>query len=802
MRTRLKKHIEVLRLKRLALSDRERAAADAAILTLDRAARQQRAVREHDRFPLRDVQVRLPDEHAELCLNDQSIPDNANRILSMIFGRHAPDDNVIPVTRVPEQPGPDDVAVAPLPGTRTLIEDLAKENPYARLEPPTGVRPYSLSYAAGKAPWWRSGTKQWGRTLNVARLDADDARELRALLFKEMCIGAIRVAPSSAGVRLITPVFVVRSAGGKLRLVHDLRPLNAMLRAATVRYEGVRDAIALRERVATRLDLACAFKHVPMDADASAMMAFRLDDAVFVWNRLPFGASWSPTTFQLALQPVLEALRKEGVRFIAYVDDIYVAAGDAAELDTAVQKVITRLRSTGWRVAPDKVFPWAHSTLTFLGLSIDVEARRVRVPDGKAKKLERLAEAALAKTRMTLAELQKVTGLLSFFLQAVPTVGLAWRGMLGAQVEAGGLPGRHVWVRGALRDELFFWRENAASLPTWPSADLTGEPNRPADLALATDASSDGLGGIWWTNGELVPDIASWTAGKNIPGFTCRVFPLSPDEASESSATRELLALAAAIRDRFGPIPSPTSAQPIATFVPRAARHLPPTTPPPPTRIRWYSDSTAATAALSKWRSGSPTVTATLRLILALCNHHNIVIFPSWVSRDLGWLPAADYLSRVIGRRRQAEWSIPQGTFDRVCAEARVAPTLDAFASSTNAKCAAFRSRYPEKGSSGDAYSATWHRRTWAFPPFSQIPRALEHFSKQGHAGDLLLLAAPPSEIPPASHLALANITLRRVLRLPAGTRLVDAQGQAAPPIDMDIRVFLLSRDPPHRNPT
>jgi hypothetical protein len=163
------------------------------------------------------------------------------------------------------------------------------------------------------------------------------------------------------------------------------------------------------------------------------------------------------------------------------------------------------------------------------------------------------------------------------------------------------------------------------------------------------------------------------------------------------------------------------------------------------------------------------------------------VIVPAWVSRDLGWLPAADYLSRVAGRRRQAEWSIPSDSFERACAELRVSPTLDAYASRHNAKCTAFRSRYPEPGSSGDALAAGWHRVTYAFPPFSQITLALQHFCTAGRSGDVLLLLAPPREVG-----TMHGVRRVRELALDPSTRLVDPSGEPAPGVPPRLTFSLL----------
>ena len=800
MRRKLKAHIQVLQLKRKALSVGERRAADAAVLTLHRAARQTASRVRPDAFPLRDVEFKADEDTQKACeVEDQSDPNAANAILDCIFRETAPGPCADTVAQVPDEPGRDDHAVADLPGTRKLVEGMASASPMDRLPPINEGDPYSLPFREGARFHWKSGTKQWGATLDPRRMAKEDAQDLRRLLYKELRLGSIRVASSSAAASLLTPVFVVRSESGKLRLVHDLRPLNARLRATKVRYESVRDAVAMRERFAMKLDLAAAFKHVAVDGEAERAMAFRIGDAVVRWTRLPFGMTHSPEAFQAALAPVVERLRKEGIRMVVYVDDLLVAARDAAKLDEAAQRVISALRQAGWRVAPDKVQPWAHDRIVFLGVLVDLqeEKPRMRVAPSKAEKLAAMARRELGRERSTLSALQKVAGLLAFFLMAVPTVGLAWRSILGATTEAQGLPGRHVWVRGGLRAELEFWAKWAPSLPFWPSPPPCA-PNSPGDIGLATDASADGAGAVWWTAGGQVPDLAAWTSGSDpdIPGFRCRAFKLPDEVKDEASATRELFALEKAITDRFGPVPTPPDSAGAGAGssdpVPTQWIGPPTSSPARPARvIRWFSDSTAAVAALSNWRSGSPAVTRALRSVLALCYHHALTVAPQWVSRQLGWIPAADYLSRVIGRRAQAEWSLPPREFARVCGELRVQPTLDAYASRANAKCADFRSRFPEPGSSGDACSAPWPKASYAYPPWSQLGRGLDYWRDTAQKDDVLLLLAPLEAL---DALPPQGTVIVRSANLDPGVRLVDTNGRAAHAPPPPMRFVLLRR--------
>lgn len=773
LRAKMRTRLESLRLKRLPRSVRERTAAAAALSGRGREGRRARKRDAVQRFPLRAVAPAAPTEAVREAIElfEHQRPSSVSALLDAVLGLGTDEDKI---ARVPEAPGPDDKSVAPLPQTQVKLRDL--EIPTTTPLDPVGDE-ITLDF---QTPIDWMGARQWGRALNPTSLPAEDRRELRQLLYKELRIGALRPRPSPDGLLLITPVSVVRSgSGGKLRLVHDLRPLNCRLSPSTVRYASVRDAVDLGGRYCTKLDLAAAFKHIPVSAQAEACMAFQLGGMYFSWKRLPFGLAHSPALFQSALAPALSEAAAAGVRLTSYVDDLYVVADSIEDLDAAVVRLLDVLSARGWRIAADKAFPFAHERLTFLGLSVAPASGEVAVPPAKAAKLKNLCTEALSGQRVTMTSLQRVTGLLAFFLVAVPTVGLFWRALHGACHEAELAPGRHVWVRGGLKQELEFWRDHADELPAWPAMPPASEQTE-LEFGIASDASDTGAGAIYWDyKRDPTPDLAAWSRGTPISGFCARIWGFSEAEGSESSAVRELLALRLALLDLVSrvsapPLPSGSGsggAEPVATSAGDESRRQRRAS----IRVRWYSDSQAAVCALRKWRSSSLPVSSVLTDILSIIGRHGIVLVPSWVSRELDWLPAADYLSRVVGQRLQAEWSVPVREFRRACGLVDFKPVCDLFATRRNARCPAFRSKFPETGGRVDALGSPWPRRSYAFPPFSLCDAALRHWRRTGRRGDRLLLLGP-------GDLALpTGVQLLRRFGMAPDARLMDVHGKEVP---------------------
>lgn len=765
-------------MKRAPVSVVERAAAELTAVMCTAALRRERMKLSPDRFPLHACHVSPPDP---LVLSQDV--DIACSTIVGVPPRAAPAP-----PQVPSQTDADCTTVAPLPRMAEALQRLVDSGVGATpLSPVNTTAPLDLPYKPGLAPRW-SDIKGWGSALKLEGMTDAQREDVYKLLRKELSSGALKVVTDGAEVRLVSPIFVVYRVDGKARLVHDLRALNSRLVAAPTKYEDIKHALIHTRSLATKLDLASAFKHMAVSEEASAVMAFQIGSVTFRWTRLPFGMTHSPRMFVAALQPTIDKLRARGVALSVYVDDILVSAPTVAALDAAAVALLQALDRDGWRVAPDKCYPWAHDNIVFLGLRLELAGPRpvVTVPMSKALKLQRLVQAGLEGQRIPLHALQRITGLMAFFLLAIPTLGLFWRALQGAVAEAERLPGRHVWVRGLLKTELMFLNEEAVRLPLWPNPSV-GEAS--IEQPVATDASDDGAGAIWWPAGTPAPDLDDWAADALPFGHGCSMsaLRLPPEYLGTPSAVRELVGLELALLEMY----------PVAANFPTANCFSPAVGGSGGSgsaglaanrrtiRVRWFCDSTAACAGLLKWRSGSVECTAVLKRIADLCYSRRIVITPVWISRSFGWIPAADFLSRELGRKAQAEWSVQPDEFARLCQQFRVAPRLDLFASRANSMLPRFRSLFPERGSEGDAFSAPWPPGpVYGFPPFSQIDRVLQHWRECSSRSVVLLVA-------PANHPGLAKARMEgevvRVSQLEC-QRLVDSRGQAAP---QDIRTPL-----------
>lgn len=581
----------------------------------------------------------------------------------------------------------------------------------------------------------------WGP---YARSTDDEA--LCRLLAKEIGQGAIE-AVAWSGVDVVTPIFVVRHpVTGKARLVHDLRAVNALLAESTVAYGRAREALD-GSRVAAKLDVLSAFRHCGLRVRDRRRLGFVIGDRVFRWKVLPFGASQSPELFCSAFSGFMAGLRE--VRSVVYVDDVLILAPSRERLDEATTRLIDEMRLAGWYIALDKTFPYACTVIPFLGVLVDLGLGCLRVSVAKAAKLQALCAAVLAGTKVSLAALQKIGGLLAFLATAVPDCKFGRLGIDRATAEAERLPGRTVGVKGRLADDLRFWRDEAPRLPG-------RRPTRPGEewVTICSDAAGAplrGFGGVVWCGAAVTPDLNALFARREdlASDDAIAVFgPLSL-RSDESSSSLETEALDAIVRH-------------LLRVRPGWVRNR---------RISWFSDSQVAVRVVTDWRAKSVGLLRALRQLFELVRGCNAVVEPRWVARHLGWMPAADFLSRLWWRRAAAEWTVPSEIVGQIVSQAGWQPTVDLFATRANAQCSTSASRFPEAGRWADAFARPWDNvRGWAFPPFSQLPRVWQQVMVAHDAR--VLVVCPVSALVPGAVRVVSRFLVPQV-------PLIDIRGES-----------------------
>ena len=138
------------------------------------------------------------------------------------------------------------------------------------------------------------------------------------------------------------------------RVVVDFRKLNE----ATVkqvfpipRMDEILDQLG-SSRYFSTLDLASGYHQVEMDKGDREKTAFSTALGHFEFNRMPFGLTGAPATFQRLMNHVLTGL--QGIECFVYLDDIVVYGGSLVEHETRLCKVLQLLRENNLKVKTEK----------------------------------------------------------------------------------------------------------------------------------------------------------------------------------------------------------------------------------------------------------------------------------------------------------------------------------------------------------------------------------------------------------------------------------------------------------------
>ena len=633
----------------------------------------------------------------------------------------------------------------------------------------------SLNFRPGLRPMPPPGMMfSWGPEMRFGEMGEEDREAVLKILAKDLRAKGCE-ACRWEDVDVLTPVHLVRHpVTGKPRLTHDERAINVRLEDSTAEMAKAEDAL-LRGSVAAKLDLLMAFRHVAWTERDKRVMGFVVEGVVFRWAALPFGCGQSPEFFSKALASSIRTITMPGgATLVVYVDDILIVASDLETLDKAMVHLCQGLANAGWYVALDKIFPYAMTVVPFLGLLVDLQSNKLRVSKAKAQRVQDLCQKALDKSKVTLRDLQRIGGLLAFLAKAAPEAGLCRHGINAATAEAEGLPGRTVSIKGQLRDDLVFWRRNAEHLPSMSHLDADGDA-----LAVATDAAglpSLAFAGVVWNGAAPTPDIeeamgevADWArnrrSGVTVGGGEVYAGPFAEAVASLSSSALETRTLTTVLK------------QYVAKHGPDSLRGR---------VVKWYSDSAVAVGAVSRWRAKAAGLVGEVTALLAVARKYGFRLEPHWVSREAGWQPVTDALSKVAWQRDTAEWHFEKEAMREVCNSvtegAWSTPDIDLFATKGNQLAPRFVSLWPELGNDWTgAFTRPWAglRRAWAFPPFSVALAALRHACR----GSMdVVIVIPRSTVVPARLRVCPRIRLEP-------PHLRDASGHRPPqpcPIPLD----------------
>ncbi|NXK95608.1 POK11 protein, partial [Formicarius rufipectus] len=162
-----------------------------------------------------------------------------------------------------------------------------------------------------------------------------------------------------------SPVFVIKKASGKWRLLTDLRRINDAMENMGSLQPGMPSLAQLPSGWPLAIiDLQDCFFHIPLRPEDTPKFAFSVPavnaeapNRRFEWLVLPQGMKNSPTLCQLYVSTLLAPFRKKYADVIIYhyMDDILICSEQKSQIETTLADLLMLLEKHSMPVATEKI---------------------------------------------------------------------------------------------------------------------------------------------------------------------------------------------------------------------------------------------------------------------------------------------------------------------------------------------------------------------------------------------------------------------------------------------------------------
>ncbi len=284
----------------------------------------------------------------------------------------------------------------------------------------------------------------------------------------------------------VHPMQIAFKPDGRLRICMDPRYLNQFLERAIFPFPSLDQVFSSIKgaKYFSKIDLTWGFWNLLLDEESSKLCTFVTPWGVFRYKRLPFGVSPAPEVFHRVLADVLRDI--PGV--IHYVDDVLVYGATLAEHDERLQIVLRRLIAAGFAISDTKC-SFRKQAVVFLGHLLSGEKIR---PDPS-----KVAAILQMRPPTNISEHRGLMGFVNFLSQFLPHYSSITEPL--RRLQSG--------------KSLFRWSEDQQRSFDLLKRLFAREPclapfDQQADVSLATDASSTGLGAVLLQHGRPVMYVA------------------------------------------------------------------------------------------------------------------------------------------------------------------------------------------------------------------------------------------------------------------------------------------------------
>jgi len=359
------------------------------------------------------------------------------------------------------------------------------------------------------------------------RIPPSMIEEVREHIEQLLVAGVIRPSKSP----YTSNVVLVRKKTGKLRLCVDYRQLNSITikdSFALPRMEEIFDCLHGAKYFST-IDMKSGYHQIEVEEDHKQRTAFTVGSmGFFEYNKMPFGLTNSPATYQRIMQDILGDLNMSIC--LIYLDDLIIFSDSFEQHLERLDLIFQKLQDANLKLAPEKCF-FFKTRVNFLGHVVSGDG--VETDPDKITKVKNWPEPTNSdELRSFLA----FAGYYRRFIKGFSDLTRPLSEMLPPTVTKKGTKKPIVpWKWTEVEQKVFDTLKERLSTPP-----ILAYPDFNLPFELHTDASGKALGAVLYQTQD---------GKKRVISYASRA--LNKAEKSYSAFKLEFLALKWAVTDKF-----------------------------------------------------------------------------------------------------------------------------------------------------------------------------------------------------------------------------------------------------------
>lgn len=544
----------------------------------------------------------------------------------------------------------------------------------------------------------------------------------------------------------ISPLNVdVKKSNGKCRLIFNAMFINTFMKVPKFKYPQLyREGreIFLGSQYGYVLDISQAFYHIEIHPMFYRYLGFMWRGRYYYWKCCPFGVSFGPWLWDRILAPVVDKLKKEGLKIMAFCDDIIGSDERKSQADEDGLRLKVTLQTHGYICQDEKCKGIGNAlpAITGLGMIVDFREQKYFMTEKRIHQIIDMCQQALSHPFQQARLISRIAGIIMSQVSAIgPMARIRTRSMY-ACIQTRLLTGEScskaesydllVFVNDDTKKELLYWVSNTKKVNGRAISTRISELSY--HCFTSSDASATGYGGFLQIPLESTR-IQVNKILQNIKDLRINVTvnqaqqgldvwgAFSLEQSLRSSSWRELYGTGK-LFETFGPILSGIT-------------------------VPVYLDSQVAVMVLGgqlpmyphKVFGGSKKedLQKLVSWIYDLAEKYDFGIHPLWVPRSLN--ERSDYNSH-LNEYTHYDYSLKLGVFKQL--ELWYGPhTIDRFATDTSTQLKRYNTQYFSPHAEGlDAFTLNWGMgdNNYVFPPPLMVGRAIQH-AKQCKASITLI---------------------------------------------------------------